>query len=124
MNMIQKMIQHRESKSLEQVFPEVAKVPLPTICEVEAILARFKAGEKGADEELKCACFRFVASVAKQYFGQGVSQDELLEVGNKGLLMAAQKYDMNGKFKFICYAIGWIRQSIKQVVDEHTKLNK
>ncbi len=122
--MIQKMMKQRESKSLEQVYPEVATVPLPAIGEMEVILARFKAGEKGADEELKCANFRFVASVAKQYFGQGVSQDELLEVGNKGLLMAAQKYDMNGKFKFICYAIWWIRQSIQQAVDEHTKLNK
>ena len=104
------MKKQRESKSLESVFPEVAKSPLPAIGEVEAILARFKAGEKGADEELKRACIRFVASVAKQYLGQGVTQEELLEAGNKGLLMAAQKYDMNGKFKFICYAIWWMRQ--------------
>lgn len=119
--MIQKMIQHRESKSLESVYPEVTNAPLPAIGEVEAILARFKAGEKGADEELKCACSRFVASVAKQYIGQGVTKEELLEVGNKGLLKAAQKYDTNGKTKFICYAVWWIRQSIQQAVSEHTK---
>lgn len=115
------MIQQRESKSLELVYPEVAKAPLPTTEEVEAILARFKAGEKVADEELKRACSRFVVSVAKQYFGQGVTREELLEAGNKGLLKAAQKYDTNGKTKFICYAIWWIRQSVIQVVNEHTK---
>ena len=93
------MIQHRESKSLEEVYPEVAKVPLPAVGEVEAILARFKAGEKGADDELKCACSRFVASVAKQYIGKGV--EELLEAGNKGLLKAAQKNDTNGNTKFL-----------------------
>lgn len=104
------MIQHRESKSLEEVYPEVAKVPLPAVGEVEAILARFKAGEKGADDELKCARSRFVASVAKQYIGKGV--EELLEAGNKGLLKAAQKYDTNGKTKFICYAVWWIRGGV------------
>ena len=93
------MIQHRESKSLEEVYPEVAKVPLPAVGEVEAILARFKAGEKGADDELKCACSRFVASVAKLYIGKGV--EELLEAGNKGLLKAAQKNDTNGNTKFL-----------------------
>lgn len=75
LSMIQKMIQHRESKSLEEVYPEVAKAPLLAVGEVEAILARFKAGEKGTDDELKHACSRFVASVAKQYIGQGVTQD-------------------------------------------------
>lgn len=119
--MIQKIIQHRESKSLEMVYPEVAKAPLPASGEVEAILARFKAGEKGADEELKCACSRFVASVAKQYIDKGIGQEELLEVGNKGLLKAAQKYDTNGKTKFICYAIWWIRLSIQQAVNEPTE---
>ena len=119
--MIQKMMKQRASKSLEMVYPEVAKAPLPAIREEEAILARFKAGEKGADEELKRACVRFVASVAKQYLGQGVTKEELLEVGNKGLLMAAQKYDMNGKFKFISYAIWWMKQSIQLAVNEHTK---
>lgn len=119
--MIQKMIQHRESKSLEIVYPEVAKAPLPATGDVDAILTRFKAGEKGADEELKRVCNRFVASVAKQYIGQGVAKEELLETGTKGLLMAAQKYDTNGKTKFICYAIWWIRQSILQAVNEHTK---
>ena len=115
------MMKQRESKSLEMVYPEVAKAPLLATGEVEAILARFKAGEKEAGEELKRACSRFVASVAKQYLGQGVDQDELLVAGNKGLLMAAQKYDMNGKTKFICYAISWIRQSIQLAVNEHTK---
>ena len=119
--MIQKMIQHRESKSLEEVYPEVAKVPLLAVGEVEAILARFKAGEKGADDELKCACSRFVASVAKQYIGKGVPQEELLEAGNKGLLKAAQKYDTNGKTKFICYAVWWIRLIIILLVNEHAK---
>lgn len=119
--MIQKKIQHRESKSLEEVYPEVAKVPLPAVGEVEAILARFTAGEKGADDELKCACSRFVASVAKQYIGKGVPQEELLEAGNKGLLKAAQKYDTNGKTKFICYAVWWIRQIIILLVYEHAK---
>ena len=119
--MIKRMMKQRESKSLESVYPEIAKIPLPTTGEIETILARFKAGENGADEELKHACVHFVASVAKQYLGQGVTQEELLEAGNKGLRMAAQKYDMNGKFKFICYAIWWIRQSIQYAVNEHTK---
>ena len=119
LSMIQKMMNQRES--LEIVYPEVAKAPLPAFGEVEAILTRFKAGEKGADEELKRVCCRFVASVAKQYVGQGVSKEELLEVGTKGLLKAAQQYDTNGKTKFICYAIWWIRQSIILLVNEHAK---
>lgn len=76
---------------------------------------------RGADDELKCACSRFVASVAKQYIGKGVPQEELLEAGNKGLLKAAQKYDTNGKTKFICYAVWWIRQIIILLVNEHAK---
>lgn len=117
--MIQQMITESESKSLESVYPEIANHPLPIAEEV--ILERFKADEKGADEELKNAYIRFVASVAKRYLGQGVSQEELLEVGVKGLLIAAQKYDKKRGIKFIIYAVWWIRQSIQQTVNERAK---
>lgn len=113
------MITESESKSLESVYPEIANHPLPIAEEV--ILERFKTGEKGADEELKNAYIRFVASVAKRYLGQGVSQEELLEVGVKGLLIAAQKYDKKRGIKFIIYAVWWIRQSIQQTVNERAK---
>lgn len=119
--MIQQIITKRESKSLESVYPEIANRPLPTTEEVKVILDRFKASEKGADEELKSACIRFVASVAKQHLGQGVSQEELIEVGVKGLLIAAQKYDKKRESKFIIYAVWWIRQSIQQTVNERAK---
>ena len=69
------MITESESKSLESVYPEIANHPLPTTEEMEVILDWFKAGEKGADEELKNAYIRFVASVAKRYLGQGVSKE-------------------------------------------------
>lgn len=119
--MILQMITESESKSLESVYPEIANHPLPTAEEMEVILDRFKAGEKGADEELKNAYIRFVASVAKRYLGQGVSKEELLEIGVKGLLIAAQKYDKKRGIKFIIYAVWWIRQSIQQAVNERAK---
>lgn len=119
--MIQQIITKRESKSLESVYPEIDNRPLPIAEEEEVILDRFKTGEKGADEELKNAYIRFVASVAKRYLGQGVSQEELLEVGVKGLLIAAQKYDKKCESKFIIYAVWWIRQSIQQTVNERAK---
>ena len=114
------MITESESKSLESVYPEIANHPL-SIAEEEVILERIKTGEKGADEELKNAYIRFVASVAKRYLGQGVSKEELLEVGVKGLLIAAQKYDKKRGIKFIIYAVWWIRQSIQQTVNERAK---
>ena len=109
------MITESESKSLESVYPEIANHPLPTAEEMEVILDRFKVGEKGADEELKNAYIRFVASVAKRYLGQGVSKEV------KGLLIAAQKYDKKRGIKFIIYAVWWIRQSIQQTVNERAK---
>ena len=115
------MITESESKSLESVYPEIANHPLPTAEEMEVILDRFKVGEKGADEELKNAYIRFVASVAKRYLGQGVSKEELLEVGVKGLLIAAKKKKKKRGIKFIIYAVWWIRQSIQQTVNERAK---
>lgn len=100
------MITESESKSLESVYPEIANHPLPTAEEMEVILERFKVGEKGADEELKNAYIRFVASVAKRYLGQGVSKEELLEIGVKGLLIAAQKYDKNAESSSLSMPFG------------------
>lgn len=104
--MILQMITESESKSLESVYPEIANHQLPTAEEMEVILDRFKVGEKGADEELKNAYIRFVASVAKRYLGQGVSKEELLEIGVKGLLIAAQKYDKNAESSSLSMPFG------------------
>lgn len=100
------MITESESKSLESVYPEIANHPLPIAEEVEVILERFKTGEKGADEELKNAYIRFVASVAKRYLGQGVSKEELLEVGVKGLLIAAQSMTKNAESSSLSMPFG------------------
>ena len=110
------MIEHRESKSLESVYPELANVPLPTTEEVEKMIARFKAGEKGAGEELKRACVRFVASVAKQYVGKGGLPDELLSIGMEGILDAARNYELSSSESFIKFMISYIKQGIVDAI--------
>lgn len=114
--MIKRILRKRESKSLVSVFPELANFPLPTTGEVEAILTRYKADEKGADEELKHAFIRFVASVAKQYVGQGYSPEELLSFGMDGVLEAARNYELSSEVSFSRYVIPYIKQAIHDAV--------
>lgn len=116
-----KNITARNSKPFNEVFPDIANSPVLSDKEVRVLVKRHQNGDPSAIEELKSGEMRFVASIAKQFIDQGLSQDELLEAGIEGLVVAAEKYDTNSKFKFICYAIWWIKQSIQQTINESRK---
>lgn len=116
-----KNITERNSKSLNEIFPGITNSPVLSDKEVRAIVKRHQSGDTDAIVELKSCEMRFVASVAKQFLDQGLNQEELLEAGIEGLVVAAEKYDTNTKFKFICYAIWWIKQSIQQAINESQK---
>lgn len=119
--MNQKKTTYRKSESLVSVFPQFAGAPLPSLKEAEAIVAKVKAGEQGAEEELKNTHIRFIASVAKQYINQGLTVDELIEAGAKGLVLASKQYDSTRGTKWISYAVMWIRQSILVSLKEKNK---
>lgn len=116
-----KNITERNSKSLNEIFPGITNSPVLSDKEVRAIVKRHQSGDTDAIVELKSCEMRFVASVAQQFLDQGLNQEELLEAGIEGLVVAAEKYDTNSKFKFICYAIWWIKQSIQQTINESRK---
>lgn len=119
---IQKQITNRENASLDKYLQEVAKVQLIT-AEEEVILAqRIREGDDLALEKLTKANLRFVVSVAKQYQNQGLGLGDLISEGNLGLIKAAQRFDEKRGFKFISYAVWWIRQSIMQAIAEHARL--
>jgi RNA polymerase primary sigma factor len=119
---IVKQITNRESESLEKYFQEIGKVELIT-AEMEVELTkRIKEGDQIALEKLTKANLRFVVSVAKQYQNAGLSLGDLINEGNVGLIKAAKRFDETRGFKFISYAVWWIRQSIMQALAEQSRI--
>ena len=119
---ITKSITNRESASLDKYLQEIGRESLIT-AEQEVILAkRIKKGDQDALEQLTRANLRFVVSVAKQYQNQGLSLPDLINEGNLGLIKAGQRFDETRGFKFISYAVWWIRQSILQALAEQSRI--
>src|ERR671918_3071344 len=119
---ISKQITNRESQSLDKYLQEIGKVDLLTPDEEVTLAQRIKEGDQFALEKLTKANLRFVVSVAKQYQNQGLSLGDLINEGNLGLIKAAQRFDETRGFKFISYAVWWIRQSILQALAEQSRI--
>lgn len=119
---ISKSITNRESQSIEKYLQEIGKLPLLTAEQEVALAKRIKQGDEDALETLVNANLRFVVSVAKQYQNSSMSLNDLINEGNLGLVKAAQKFDETRGFKFISYAVWWIRQSIIQALAEQSRL--
>nr|WP_294903271.1 RNA polymerase sigma factor RpoD/SigA [uncultured Lacibacter sp.] len=119
---ITKSITNRESQSLEKYLQEIGKVELITPEEEVKLAERIKQGDQRALDRLTKANLRFVVSVAKQYQNQGLSLPDLINEGNLGLIKAAQRFDETRGFKFISYAVWWIRQSILQALAEQSRI--
>jgi RNA polymerase primary sigma factor len=119
---ISKSITNRESQSVEKYLQEIGRVELITAEEEVELAKRIKKGDQIALEKLVNANLRFVVSVAKQYQNQGLTLNDLINEGNVGLVKAAQKFDETRGFKFISYAVWWIRQSIMQALAEQSRL--
>jgi RNA polymerase primary sigma factor len=119
---ISKQITNRESQSLDKYLQEIGKVDLLTVDEEVELAKRIKEGDRIALEKLAKANLRFVVSVAKQYQNQGLSLGDLINEGNLGLIKAAQRFDETRGFKFISYAVWWIRQSILQALAEQSRI--
>lgn len=119
---ITKSITNRESQSLEKYLQEIGKVDLLTPEEEVDLAQRIRTGDQIALERLTKANLRFVVSVAKQYQNQGLTLSDLINEGNLGLIKAAQRFDETRGFKFISYAVWWIRQSILQAIAEQTRI--
>ena len=119
---IQKQITNRENASLDKYLQEIAKVGLIDADEEVILARRIKEGDQVALDKLTKANLRFVVSVAKQYQNQGLSLGDMISEGNLGLIKAAQRFDETRGFKFISYAVWWIRQSIMQAIAEHARL--
>ena len=119
---ITKQFTQRESQSLDKYFHEIGKVDLLTAEQEIELAIRIKKGEPEALETLTKANLRFVVSVAKQYQNQGLSLGDLINEGNLGLIKAARRFDETRGFKFISYAVWWIRQSIMQALAEQSRI--
>ena len=119
---ITKSITNRESQSLEKYLQEIGKVELITPEEEVRLAALIRQGDQRALDRLTKANLRFVVSVAKQYQNQGLSLPDLINEGNLGLIKAAQRFDETRGFKFISYAVWWIRQSILQALAEQSRI--
>lgn len=119
---ITKSITNRESASLDKYLQEIGRKDLITVDEEVELAQRIKKGDQAALDKLVSANLRFVVSVAKQYQNQGLSLPDLIDEGNLGLIKAAQKFDETRGFKFISYAVWWIRQSILQALAEQSRI--
>ena len=119
---ITKSIPNRESASLDKYLQEIGKEDLITVEEEVELAQRIRKGDQKALEKLTRANLRFVVSVAKQYQNQGLSLPDLINEGNLGLIKAAEKFDETRGFKFISYAVWWIRQSILQALAEQSRI--
>src|SRR6187431_1986907 len=119
---ITKSITNRESQSLEKYLQEIGKVELISPEEEVQLAIKIKQGDQKALDRLTKANLRFVVSVAKQYQNQGLSLGDLINEGNLGLIKAAQRFDETRGFKFISYAVWWIRQSILQSLAEQSRI--
>ncbi len=119
---ITKQITHRTDESISRYFQEINKYPRVTAEEEVDLTVRIRDGDHEALERLVMANLRFVISVAKQYQNQGLSFSDLINEGNIGLVKAAKKFDETRGFKFISYAVWWIRQSMVQAISEQTRI--
>jgi RNA polymerase primary sigma factor len=119
---IVKQVTNRDSKSLEKYFQEISKIGLITADEEVELALKIQKGDQRALNKLVKANLRFVVSVAKQYQGQGLKLSDLINEGNLGLVKAAKRFDETRGFKFISYAVWWIRQSIMQALAEQSRI--
>ena len=119
---ITKQVTNRETASLDKYLQEIGKVELITADEEVELAQRIRQGDKIALEKLTKANLRFVVSVSKQYQNQGLSLPDLINEGNLGVIKAAQRFDETRGFKFISYAVWWIRQSILQALAEQSRI--
>ena len=119
---ITKQVTNRETASLDKYLQEIGRVDLITAEEEVELARRIKQGDQVALEKLTKANLRFVVSVSKQYQNQGLSLPDLINEGNLGLIKAAQRFDETRGFKFISYAVWWIRQSILQALAEQSRI--
>lgn len=119
---ITKSITNRESASLDKYLQEIGREDLVSVEEEVELAGRIRNGDRAALERLTKANLRFVVSVAKQYQNQGLSLPDLINEGNLGLIKAAEKFDETRGFKFISYAVWWIRQSILQALAEQSRI--
>ena len=119
---ISKQVTNRETASLDKYLQEIGRVDLITAEEEVELAKKIKAGDQLALEKLTKANLRFVVSVSKQYQNQGLSLPDLINEGNLGLIKAAQRFDETRGFKFISYAVWWIRQSILQALAEQSRI--
>ena len=122
MSKLAKRAYAREDESLDQYLQEIGEVNLLTAAEEVALAKRIKKGDQDALERLTKANLRFVVSVAKQYQNQGLSMGDLINEGNLGLIKAAKRFDETKGFKFISYAVWWIRQAILQALAEQSRI--
>ena len=119
---IVKQVTNRENASLDKYLLEIGRVELITAEEEVELARRIRDGDKEALEKLTKANLRFVVSVSKQYQNQGLSLPDLINEGNVGLIKAAERFDETRGFKFISYAVWWIRQSILQALAEQARI--
>lgn len=119
---ISKQVTNRETASLEKYLHDISKVELITADEEAELSRKIKEGDQDALDKLTKANLRFVVSVAKQYQNQGLNLPDLINEGNLGLMKAAQRFDETRGFKFISYAVWWIRQSILQALAEQSRI--
>ena len=119
---ITKQVTNRETYSLDKYLSEIGKLPLLTAEQEVKYARRIKEGDHAALEMLTKSNLRFVVSVAKQYQNQGLTLGDLINEGNLGLIKAAYRFDETRGFKFISYAVWWIRQSILQAISEQARI--